>query len=237
MVTEAIILAGGFGSRLSSLISNIPKPMAVLNNKPFLEYQLDYLIDNGISRVIISVGYKKEVIIDYFADNYKSLEIIYSKEDEPLGTGGAIKYAIERVKGNLTYIINGDTFFKLDLKKMLQFHDNNNSFFTIAIKEQEKTKSYGNLVLNKNMRIVDFEEKVAISRYINGGVYLVEKDTFKQLNSPNTFSIEKDFFPKYVKSKNFYGYLSKNYFVDIGTPNRFVQADKQFSKIFDHKNK
>ena len=116
---EAIVLAGGLGTRLKSVVSNVPKPMAPIGDKPFLEYILKYLKKNGITRAILSVGYKSEIIEEYFGNNFEGIDLVYSVEKEPLGTGGAIKKAMSKVKSNQVYIINGDTFFDINLKSLI----------------------------------------------------------------------------------------------------------------------
>ena len=160
---EAIILAGGFGTRLSKVVSDVPKPMAPINERPFLEYLLDDLSDKGINRVILAVGYKKEIIKNHFQERYKNIEIIYSDEDIPLGTGGAIKKALTLSKTEDIFIVNGDTFFDVNLKEMYKFHKENNSNLTLAIKEMERFNRYGSLALEGN-KIVKFEEKKYIEK-------------------------------------------------------------------------
>ena len=235
MVTEAIILAGGLGTRLKNIVNHVPKSMASIGGKPFLEYQLNYLIKNGIQRVILSVGYKKEIIIDYFGNKYQSMKIIYSEECEPLGTGGAIKLALREIIGKIVYVINGDTYFDIDLKKFHEFHEKYKSFTTIAIKRIANTKEYGNVSLDSNMRIQRFEEKKSIGNYINGGVYIFKKGTFENLCLPEKFSIERDYFMKYFQSKKMYGYVTDDYFIDIGTPKNYRYAENQLLKRLDYK--
>ena len=119
---EAIILAGGLGTRLKPLTDTIPKPMVSIGSKPFLTYLLDYLIDEGIHKVVLSVSYKHEAITSYFGEKYKSVTIEYSIENEPLGTGGAIKYALKKTETENILILNGDTFFRIPLQTMMEFH-------------------------------------------------------------------------------------------------------------------
>lgn len=214
---EAIILAGGFGTRLSTVVSDVPKPMAPINGKPFLELLLEDLEKKGITRVILATGYKKEIIKNYFKDRYKSIEIVYSEEVSPLGTGGAIKKAVVLAKGNDIFIVNGDTFFDIDLEEMYKFHRKNNSKLTLAIKEMENFDRYGSLILEGN-RIIKFEEKKYIEKgYINGGIYLVNKKLLVE-EKEESFSFEKNI----LENENFriekYGYRSEGYFIDIGIP-------------------
>lgn len=227
---EAIILAGGFGTRLSMVVSDVPKPMAPINGRPFLEYLLDDLNEKGINRVILAVGYKKEIIKSHFKKKYKNIDIIYSDEDIPLGTGGAIKKALILAKDENIFIINGDTFFNVDLEEMYQFHKKNNSKLTLAIKEMEKFDRYGSLILEGD-KIIKFEEKKCVDKgYINGGIYLIKKELLNK-EEKESFSFEKDI----LENKKFqiekYGYKSEGYFIDIGIPEDYYKFQKKESEI------
>ena len=225
---EAIVLAGGFGTRLSTVVSDVPKPMAPINGRPFLEYLLNDLSEKGINRVILAVGYKKEIIKSHFKEKYKNIDIIYSDEDIPLGTGGAIKKALTLAKGEDIFVINGDTFFDVSLKEMYQFHKKNNSKLTLAIKEMEKFDRYGSLILEGD-KIIKFEEKKYIDKgYINGGIYLINKELLKK--EEESFSFEKEILEneKFMIEK--YGYKSEGYFIDIGVP-------KDYYKFYSNKKK
>lgn len=219
---EAIILAGGFGTRLSKVVSNVPKPMAPINERPFLEYLLDDLDKKGIDRVILAVGYKKEIIKEHFQKRYKNIEIIYSEENTPLGTGGAIKKALTLSKTEDIFIVNGDTFFDVDLKEMYKFHKKNNSNLTLAIKEMKKFDRYGSLILEEN-KIVKFEEKKYIKKgYINGGIYLLNKNIL-DIKKEDSFSFEKDILENKNLKVEKYGYKSEGYFIDIGIPEDYYK--------------
>lgn len=226
---EAIILAGGFGTRLSKVVLDVPKPMAPINERPFLEYLLDDLSDKGINRVILAVGYKKEIIKNHFQERYKNIEIIYSDEDIPLGTGGAIKKALTLSKTEDIFIVNGDTFFDVNLKEMYKFHKENNSNLTLAIKEMERFNRYGSLALEGN-KIVKFEEKKYIEKgYINGGIYLLKKNIL-DIKKEDSFSFEKDILENKELKVEKYGYKSKGYFIDIGIPEDYYKFIEKKSK-------
>ena len=119
---EAIILAGGFGTRLQKVVNDKPKSMAMVNDRPFLEYLLNFLTGQDIQKVILSVGYKHEMIEDHFKDRYKHLTISYAIEEEPLGTGGGIVNALQQVNGEMAFAMNGDSMFRIDLQAMLNHH-------------------------------------------------------------------------------------------------------------------
>ena len=212
---EAIVLAGGFGTRLKEVVSDVPKPMAPVNGKPFLEYLLKDLSKKGIKHAILAVGYKKEIIKEYFKNKYEDIEITYSEELVPLGTGGAIKKALKLVKEEDVFIVNGDTFFDIDLKGMKEFYTEKKSTLTVAVKEMENFDRYGSLIIKKN-KIIEFEEKKKKDKgKINGGIYLIKKDLLSRMEKEN-FSFEKEILE--AKKVEKYSYESKGYFIDIGIP-------------------
>lgn len=225
MTKEAIILAGGLGTRLQKVVGDLPKPMADINGKPFLAYLLNFLIEQGIEKAILSVGYKHEVIKSYFKDRYKSLKIEYSIETEPLGTGGGIKKAVGLSGSETVFVLNGDTFFNISLKKLLQFHHANRSDITIALKPMRQFDRYGSVNINEENRITGFEEK----QYkdfgaINAGVYVLNKSLFDEMQLPEKFSFETDVLKRHHASHRFYGMEFDGYFIDIGLPEDYQKA-------------
>lgn len=224
---EAIVLAGGFGTRLKEVVSDVPKPMAPVNGKPFLEYLIKDLGEKGIRHIILAVGYKKKIIKEYFKNRYESIEITYSEELTPLGTGGAIKKALKLAKEEDVFIVNGDTFFDIDLKRMKEFHTENKSILTVTVKEMENFDRYGSLIIKGN-KIIEFEEKKKKAKgKINGGIYLIKKDLLNRVEKEN-FSFEKEVLEDKKIEK--YSYESKGYFIDIGVPeDYFLFKEKQKS--------
>lgn len=232
---EAIILAGGLGTRLSKIINDIPKPMAIVNSKPFLQYVLDYLSYFNITKVTLSVGYKHEIIKSHFKEKYKSINIKYAIETEPLGTGGGIKYALNFCEQKEILIINGDTFFNVDLFELNKFHNQVTADLTLSLKYVDNCQRYGSVKLNNELRIIGFEEKKTITEsaegFINGGLYLINKDYFNKIEFPEKFSFEKDFLEKHYTTSNFYGHTSNGYFIDIGIPEDYARAQDEFKKF------
>ncbi len=228
---EAIVLAGGLGTRLKGVISDIPKPMAPVYNQPFLKYIFDYLIEQGIERVILSVGYKYEVIKRFFGERYLSLELIYSVEKTPLGTGGGMRLAIDYLKLDYVFIINGDTFFDVNLKDMERFSVLNNSDLCLALKPMKEFDRYGSVVLGAD-KILSFKEKQWVEEgLINGGVYHVRSNFFDGFSSGEKFSFEQDLMEKQVGKKNISGFISDTYFIDIGIPEDYKQANIDFKNF------
>lgn len=222
---QAIILAGGFGTRLQSVVSDVPKPMAPINDKPFLEYILDELNNQEFDKVVIAVGYKKECIMDYFGNKFKNISIEYSIENQPLGTGGCVKQALSLIDDEFAFILNGDTMFKIDFARMATKNK-----ISIACKKMFNFDRYGEVKFDSGI-ISSFEEKKHVdSGYINGGIYYLQKNIFNGYNLPNKFSIEKDFFEKYISSLNIFAFLSDDYFIDIGIPEDYEKAQFDFKK-------
>lgn len=227
---EAIVLAGGQGTRLKGVISDIPKPMAPIGKRPFLEILFDQLIENKITNVVLSVGYKWEVIKNYFGENYKSLSIKYAIEDTPLGTGGGIKMASELINDDEFIIINGDTFFDINFSEFYDFHKQNNADLSICLKELSNFNRYGSVELNSNNKITHFKEKQPITKgYINGGIYIVKKIILSKI-SQKKFSFEKDIMELMINKLNILGFKANNYFIDIGIPNDYQKAINYFNK-------
>lgn len=217
----AIILAGGFGTRLREVIKDVPKPMADINGKPFLEILLRHLKKSSIKKVVLSVGYKQEVIVEYFKDSFAGIDIIYTKEDKPLGTGGAIKRALEKIDDTQVFVLNGDTFFDIDLEDMKNFHLKSCADITISLKKMKNFDRYGSVILDKN-RVLKFKEKRFVkSGYINGGIYILKTDILK--DQKDIFSFE-EYLSKTQKA--IYGYKSDRYFIDIGIPKDYYKAQK-----------
>lgn len=232
LIKEGLILAGGLGTRLRSVVNDVPKPMAPVNGKPFLEYLLLYLSSQGIERVVLSVGYMKDKIINYFGLRFKNIEISYSAEEEPLGTGGAVKHAMELLSDTF-FIFNGDTIFMLNLSKMHNLFLEKQAHLVMGLKCVNDCARYGSVEIDNSGRIVGFSEKKAIgSCIINGGVYLTSKDILKGIELTYPFSWERDFLEKFYKKLRFYGIVSDDYFIDIGMPEDYERAQDELKRYF-----
>lgn len=227
---EAIILAGGMGDRLRKVIADRPKPMAPIGGKPFLYYLVSYLGQYNIERIILSVGYKYEIIQAYFGNRFANLIIDYAVEDEPLGTGGAIRRALDQVSGKTVLILNGDTFFAVNFNELAEEHAVSGAMLAMALKPFDNRAGvhrYGN-VETDGPRIIGFtEKKPGFSGYINTGIYIINTQDFIQLNLSGKFSFEKDFLEKYVSRLHFHACLANAYFIDIGVPEDYYIAKKE----------
>ncbi|ECR3474176.1 D-glycero-D-manno-heptose 1-phosphate guanosyltransferase [Campylobacter coli] len=210
---QAIVLAGGLGTRLRSVVQDLPKPMAPINGKPFLAFVLEYLKKQGITEIILSVSYKYELIQEYFKDEFHGMKIHYNIEKELLGTGGAIKDALKFIQ-NQAYVLNGDTIFDIDLKKLAL----NDSKICIALKQMQNFDRYGTVNVDNQGIVTSFEEKVFKKRgLINGGIYLLKKDIFDNFDLEKKFSFEK-FLQENFELLKIQTQIFNDYFIDIGVP-------------------
>jgi D-glycero-alpha-D-manno-heptose 1-phosphate guanylyltransferase len=234
MIKEAVILAGGLGTRLKSVVTDLPKPMAPVNGKPFLHYLLQHLSKNGISKTVLSVGYLSEKIESHFEKNYLGMEIVYAHEKEPLGTGGGIRLGLEQCSGAHVLVMNGDSFFGCDLPELFEAHLGGSADITIALRKVEDASRYGTVEL-EGKRITAFREKspaITGAALINSGVYVIRKKTYLGLTEANkAFSIELDFFAKYADKLWLQGIPGEGYFIDIGIPEDFARAQVEFPGI------
>ncbi|MCV3432463.1 nucleotidyltransferase family protein [Campylobacter lari] len=218
---QAIVLAGGLGTRLKSVVQDLPKPMAPINGKPFLAFVLEYLKKQGITEVILSVSYKYELIQECFKDEFDGMKIRYNIEKELLGTGGAIKDALKFIQ-NQAYVLNGDTIFDIDLKKLVL----NDSKICIALKQMQNFDRYGTVNVDDQGIVISFEEKVFKKQgLINGGIYLLKKDIFDEFDLGKKFSFE-EFLQKNHKVLKIQTQIFDDYFIDIGIPEDY----KKFTK-------
>ncbi|RYM31355.1 HAD-IIIA family hydrolase [Brumimicrobium glaciale] len=230
---EAIILAGGLGTRLKNVSKQMPKSMALIQEKPFLEYQMDLLIAQGVKSFVLSIGYKSEQIQEHFKDSYKNCNVLYAIEKELLGTGGAIKNAMRFTNSENVVVANGDSLVVTDLQKQLQFHIENKADVTLALKRMKNFERYGTVKLDEQSRITNFIEKQPISEgIINAGLYIFNVKSYTEREWPQKFSVEKDYFEACVNDAKMLGFLMNGYFLDIGIPSDFQKAQTEIGSFF-----
>ncbi len=231
---EAIILAGGLGTRLRGIIGeDTPKCMAVVADKPFLYYLLQYATLKGISRIVLSLGHKSEAVINWLGTQTFHLKIDWVIESEPLGTGGGIQLALKACNADHVAVLNGDTMFNIDLQAMLQTHTRANAETTVALKAMHNFERYGIVEKDDQNIITAFQEKAPREQgLINGGVYYIHRETFLSRALPQKFSFEKDYLERFVGERRFYAYEGPGYFIDIGVPNDYQQAQHDFHSLF-----
>lgn len=227
---ECIVLAGGLGTRLQGVIGAMPKCMAVVAGQPFLFHLFQYLESQNCHRVILSLGYKHEMVENWLIATDWEFEINIVIETEPLGTGGGISLAMKQAESENVFVLNGDTMFRVDLKAMMDFHQSKNSITTLALKQLSDFERYGVVKINENQCVQSFEEKKHYSKgLINGGVYILYRNSFLDNSFPEKYSFEKDYLEKQVDEHTFYGFIADTYFIDIGVPEDYNQAQKDFA--------
>ena len=249
---QAILLCGGMGTRLRSVVSDRPKPMADICGKPFLQYLLEMLRDKGITEVIFALGYMGEMIEEYFQDGSAfGLKIAYSYEEEPLGTGGAIRNALPKILEEEVLVLNADTYFPMDYQGLLRFHQENDGDFTLATRAVPHISRYGAVRRDPAGRILAWNEKLgdggqqpgegskqpiegnaqqaassspkSLSGEINGGIYVMKKSLVAEIPEGKQ-SLEQDCIPKWLsEGKRIFGLPFHGYFMDIGIPKDYQQ--------------
>ena len=227
---DVIILAGGLGTRLRSVVSEVPKSMALVNGKPFLYYLLKALSQYQIRKVVLSVGYKRECIMDWMRENERvfPFDIDFAVEETPLGTGGGIRFALGKCSSDTVCVINGDTFFDVDLEQLRKEHEQSGKFLTMAMKHLKSFDRYGTVSFDKSGTVTGFKEKqFCEDGYINAGVYMIsDRSLLKDM--PEKFSFETDFLQPKVAEGLVHGYVSDGYFIDIGIPQDYAKANEDF---------
>lgn len=222
---EAIILAGGLGTRLRSVVSELPKCMAPVAGKPFLHFVIEQLKRQGITRFIFSLGYKHERIEDWLNEQYPMLNFHCSIEEEPLGTGGAVKLACSHATGKNVLILNGDTFFNIDLELLSVFHETRDADCTLSLKPMQDFDRYGVVEISSDHSITSFREKSHYEEgFINGGIYVLKREKFLQEDLPQKFSFEKDYLEQFFTRRKMVGLVQDEYFIDIGIPEDYERA-------------
>ena len=221
---EAIILAGGLGTRLGSRLTDLPKAMAPVAGRPFLALLLDRLMAAGCTRVILSVGYRRDTIVNHFHESYRGMPLIYSIEEQPLGTGGAIRLSLERVTEASALVLNGDTFLDLDLHEICAYHHSARRSMTMAVTQVADTSRYGGVLLQDNL-ITGFTEKGKQGTgWINAGVYVLERSFPWPSDLPAQFSFERDVLETHLAALRPAAFPCRGYFLDIGIPEDLGRA-------------
>lgn len=241
---QGIILCGGLGTRLRSVIGEKQKTMTVTNGEPFVVNVLKYLKSYGVDDIVFATGYKSDEVEEYFGDKYYfGMRVQYAKEDKPLGTGGAIRNALQYVANDKVVVVNGDTLFPAELDSLDKCFEKYNSSIAIACKYVDDKSRYGTIVYEKletdekevpSGVIKSFDEKIEedknkVQGFINGGVYIIKKDLIESIEEGKVLSLEKDLIPMWLKEgKVISGIVSEAKFIDIGTPESLEEFKKRY---------
>lgn len=228
---DVVVLCGGLGTRLSSVLTDVPKPMAPVSGKPFLEYVIDHIASFGFTRFILCVGHKAEIIKSHF-EKYRNLTLEFSEEKELLGTAGALALSSEKIRSDTVVAVNGDSICYLDYRAFVNFHQGKKALISLGLVKAGDRIDGGFIELEANGRIKSFNEKLASksSKYINSGVYIFERQIMNSIPKGRKCSLEVDIMPKLL-SKGVYGYLTNRELYDIGTPERLKVFRNRQSKL------
>ena len=234
MFPDVVILAGGLGKRLKSVTGGGQKVLAKIGDQPFLEILIDYIASQGGRRFILCVGHGSDEVEAYFNNKYHDREIIFSREESPFGTGGAIKQGSTHVKTEHFIAMNGDCFCVIDYNRLIAFHQKQKSKASLAVTLMPDARDYGTIEIASNGAIEAFKEKqpMIASAFINTGTYCFDRGVFSLVETPAKFSIEYDFFPHLV-GRGFYAFEVENRFIDIGTPERYSWAQEHLKNLHD----
>jgi len=228
---DVLLLCGGLGTRLRSTIGENQKVAANIADRPFLAFQLERLAQYGLRHAVLAAGFGAEQIRDAISEYHYGMEVELSVEPKPLGTGGAIKFARGMAKGKKWIIMNGDCFSEVDIPEMIRFHDDKDALVTLAVAARDDAQDYGTIALADDGRITAFREKDTerTTGFVSVGLYCFEDRAFDLMPPQESFSVETDYFPT-ILDHPVYGFRHPGTFLDIGTPQRFAEAQAFFRK-------
>ena len=229
---QAVLLAGGLGTRLKSVVNDRPKPMALIEGKPFMEYVVHELSRHGITEIIFAVGYKGSMVEEYFQDGKKfGVTVSYAYEEELLGTAGAIKNAGRFITEDFFYVLNADTFYQIDYSRLLTIRQEKDLEMALVLRQVPDVSRYGRAVLTDGM-LTAFNEKTkeAVSGTINGGIYLMNRNLLKEIPEGKV-SLENEMIPRWLsEGRRLGGFVNDGYFIDIGIPEAYYQFQEDVRK-------
>lgn len=227
---EAIVLGGGFGTRLRAVVSDVPKPMAPVAGRPFLEILLGSLAGKGYGRVVLSLGYMADSVVQHFGRSYAGMELVYEIETEPLGTGGAVRAALARCESDVVCVFNGDTYLELEVEPLYALWRERREPVIVA-RMVDDTARYGRLRIEDG-RVRGFSEKgEAGPGLINAGCYLLPRDTLDRYPVGQVFSLETQFLAQAVQERPVSVFVSAGHFIDIGIPEDYARAQIELAGV------
>ena len=229
----AVILAGGLGKRLRPIVRDRPKPLAMVNSRPFITYLLDQLVDAGLKRVVLCTGYRGSQIKNYLGQHWRSLQLIYSQESTPLGTAGALRLACDYLSSETILVMNGDSYCNVPLATLWQTHQQYPKSSTLVLTRVHNVQRFGQVRLDSQNRVVKFEEKGQNTGpgLINAGIYLLQKTDIKSIPSGQFVALETNLFIHLMTRRHFHGFLSPGPFIDIGLPTSYEKAQLLFREL------
>lgn len=234
---DVIILSGGLGTRLRSVLPEKQKVLAEVMGEPFLVQILNWIHKNSLSRIIMALGYNAHQVVEFFENNshFNTLRPILSIEPKPLGTAGALRYAFDKIKSKTVLVLNGDSFAPIDLESMINMHSKKGAKITLAVTFVENISRFGVVQVGEGGLITNFCEKPtnvenSSGGYINTGIYLFDKNVIKKIPEGKNLSLEHDVFPDYI-NKGLFGFMQKVPFIDIGIPEDYKRMAQYFYNL------
>lgn len=230
--TQAIILAGGLGTRLRSVVADRPKVLAEVGDRPFMVYLLEQLSAAGIQEVILCTGYLGDQVQTTFEKSDRQLNLIYSQEPSPLGTGGALRLALDYIKSDSVLVMNGDSFCEIGIGDFWRSHGDHQADVTIALTQVSDTSRYGRVEVDSAGKVVNFAEKGNSTGvgWINAGIYVIKQELISEIPSDRVISLEQEILPAWIEYKSVYSYPTQGKFIDIGTPTSYALAQSFFGE-------
>jgi D-glycero-alpha-D-manno-heptose 1-phosphate guanylyltransferase len=227
--TTVAILAGGLGTRLRSVVADRPKVLAEVSGRPFIEYLLDQVSSFGGKNVVLCTGFMGEKVQETLGDSYRGMKLYYSREQNPLGTGGALREALVMIESDSVMVMNGDSYCDAKLDAFSAWHDVRESHATILLTETSDTRRYGRVEIDGDGRVIRFTEKSATTGqgWINAGIYLLQRELIESIPKDRAVSIEREIFPMWI-DRGLHGYRSEGRLWDIGVPDAYAQANLEF---------
>lgn len=226
---DAVILAGGLGTRLQGTVGDRPKPLAMVRGRPFLDILIDDLLHQGFCRIILCVGHQRQQIIDRYSSRTDA-EFLFSEERTLLGTGGAVRHAMPLITTDLFLLLNGDSYCRVDLNALLAFHETRGAQVSIVVTAARGRNDGGNIDLAADGRVTAFREKAAVvsghPALINAGIYVLPRDLPTTWQQPDPLSLERDLFPQLAAGGGCFGFPVDSEVIDIGTPERYADAQR-----------
>lgn len=227
---EAVVLAGGFGTRLRQLVPDVPKPMAPVAGRPFLEILLVSLAQKGFDRVVLSLGFMADKVSGHFRARFAGMSLVYEVESKPLGTGGAIRQALTCCESDHVFVFNGDTYLDLEVAEVEALWTQNHAPI-IVVREVPDAARFGRVEVSQGRMVAFAQKGGAGPGLINAGCYLLPRDIFSAGNWPEAFSIEDDFLATNVSKHRFDVFVTQGHFIDIGVPADYARAQVELAGI------
>jgi D-glycero-alpha-D-manno-heptose 1-phosphate guanylyltransferase len=233
------ILAGGLGTRLRPALADVPKPLAPVGGRPFVSHLLDQLADAGFRRVTLLIGYRGDQLREALGTCYRSLSLAYSQEPAPLGTAGALRFALPRVEGETLLLMNGDSFCEVDFAQLVAQHRRRRADLTMALTKVPDADRFGSVQFRSDGRIDRFAEKQTSGAggWINAGIYMIEKGLVEAIPPDQALSLERDLLPAWLTSHRVFAHPRPGRFLDIGTPESYAVAEAFFAGLKNRKSR